>query len=92
MTLGGDASIVIAGEGDPEIDAQVLKRAQAKKAKNFAEADRIREELKAKGIEVTDTKEGPAGGGYKPGIWRYRKNDKQKGGATEGLPTFCLSR
>ncbi len=58
MTLGGDASIVIAGEGDPEIDAQVLKRAQAKKAKNFAEADRIREELKAKGIEVTDTKEG----------------------------------
>ena len=36
----------------------VLQRAQAKKAKNFAEADRIREELKAMGVEVTDTKEG----------------------------------
>ncbi len=48
----------ITGEGDPDIDALVLQRAQAKKAKNFAEADRIRDALKAKGIEVTDTKEG----------------------------------
>ncbi len=44
----------VAGEGDPEIDALVLQRGQAKKTKNFAEADRIREELKAQGIEVTD--------------------------------------
>ncbi|MBR2365773.1 MAG: cysteine--tRNA ligase [Oscillospiraceae bacterium] len=44
----------IRGEGDAEIDALVLQRAEAKKAKNFAEADRIRDELKAKGIEVTD--------------------------------------
>ena len=50
--------IVITGEGDPAIDALVLRRAEAKKAKNFAEADRIREELKAQGIEVADTKEG----------------------------------
>ena len=50
--------IVITGEGDPEIDTLVLKRAEAKKAKNFAEADRIRDELKARGITVTDTKEG----------------------------------
>ena len=50
--------IVITGEGDPAIDALVLQRAEAKKAKNFAEADRIRDELKAQGIEVTDTKDG----------------------------------
>ena len=50
--------IVITGEGDPDIDALVLRRAQAKKEKNFQEADRIREELKGRGIEVTDTKEG----------------------------------
>ena len=30
----------------------------AKKAKNFAEADRIRDELKAQGIEVTDIPNG----------------------------------
>ena len=46
--------ITIQGEGDPAIDALVLQRAQAKKAKNFAEADRIRDELKTQGIEVTD--------------------------------------
>ena len=44
----------IQGEGDGEIDALVRQRAEAKKAKNFAEADRIRDELKARGIEVTD--------------------------------------
>ena len=44
----------IQGEGDPEIDALVLQRAQAKKEKNFAQADRIRDELKARGVEVTD--------------------------------------
>jgi len=49
---------VITGEGDSAIDALVLARAEAKKAKNFAEADRIRDELKAQGIEVTDTKDG----------------------------------
>ena len=50
--------IVIEGEGDPEIDAIVKARAEAKKAKNWAEADRIRDELKAKGIEVIDTPQG----------------------------------
>ena len=53
-----EGGIVITGEGDPAIDALVLARAEAKKAKNFAEADRIRDELKAQGIEVTDTKDG----------------------------------
>ena len=51
QTSGG---YTVTGEGDPEIDALVLARGGAKKAKNFAEADRIRDELKAKGIEVTD--------------------------------------
>ena len=44
----------IHGEGDEAIDALVMARYEAKKAKNFAEADRIRDELKAQGIEVTD--------------------------------------
>jgi len=58
-TQGG---YTVTGEGDPEIDALVLKRGEAKKAKDFAEADRIREELKAKGIEVTDV---PGGASWK---------------------------
>ncbi|MGI5963588.1 MAG: cysteine--tRNA ligase [Lawsonibacter sp.] len=44
----------VTGQGDPAIDALVLERGQAKKAKDFARADAIREELKQKGIEVTD--------------------------------------
>ena len=43
---------------DPEIDALVAARTEAKKAKNFAEADRIRDELKARGIEIIDTPQG----------------------------------
>ena len=50
----GSGDFLVRGEGDPEIDALVLQRAEAKKAKNFAEADRIRDELKAKGVEITD--------------------------------------
>ena len=43
---------------DPEIDALVAARTEAKKAKNYAEADRIRDELKARGIEIIDTPQG----------------------------------
>ena len=43
---------------DPEIDALVAARTEAKKARNFAEADRIRDELKARGIEIIDTPQG----------------------------------
>ena len=46
------------GENDPEIEARIMARQDAKKAKNFAEADRIRDELKAAGIEVTDIPHG----------------------------------
>ena len=43
---------------DPEIDAMIEARTAAKKAKNWAEADRIRDELKARGIEIIDTPQG----------------------------------
>lgn len=45
-------------EGAEEIEALVAARTEAKKAKNWAEADRIRDELKAMGIELLDSKEG----------------------------------
>jgi len=45
--------------GDAQrIDALVAQRIEARKAKNFAEADRIRKELAAEGIEIMD---GPQG-------------------------------
>ena len=43
---------------DPEIDALVARRTAAKKERNFAEADRIRDELKAMGVEIIDTPQG----------------------------------
>ena len=36
----------------------IAQRTAAKKAKNFAEADAIRDELLAKGITLLDTREG----------------------------------
>ena len=47
-----------AAGADPEVDALVAARTAAKKAKNYAEADRIRDELKAMGIEIIDTPQG----------------------------------
>ena len=47
-----------AASADPEIDALVAARTQAKKEKNYAEADRIRDELKSRGIEIIDTPQG----------------------------------
>ena len=47
-----------AANADPEIDALVAARTAAKKSKNFAEADRIRDELKAMGVEIIDTPQG----------------------------------
>ena len=49
---GGD------GGGDAAIDERIAARTAAKKAKNFAEADRIRDALKADGIILED---GPSG-------------------------------
>ena len=49
-------------EADPEIDALVARRTEARAAKDFAEADAIRDQLQAMGIEVEDTAAGP--------VWR----------------------
>ena len=46
-----------------EIDALVHARLEARGARNWAEADRLRGELAARGVEVTDSKDGPS--------WRY---------------------
>ena len=43
---------------DEEIDALVQKRQAAKKQRNFALADQVRNELAAKGIVIEDSKEG----------------------------------
>ncbi len=58
VTAGEFTVISESGEADPAVEAQILARQEAKKAKNFAEADRIRDELKAAGIEVTDIPHG----------------------------------
>ena len=47
-----------AASADPEIDALVAARTEAKKAKNYAEADRIRNRLKEMGVEIIDTPQG----------------------------------
>ncbi len=47
-----------AANADPVVDALVQARLDAKKAKNWAEADRIRDELKAMGVEIIDTPQG----------------------------------
>ena len=45
-------------ELDAEIKSLIEKRAQAKKNKDFALADSIRDDLLSKGIELVDTREG----------------------------------
>jgi cysteinyl-tRNA synthetase len=43
---------------DPEIEALVQQRVEARKAKNFAESDRIRDLLASRGIVLEDTPQG----------------------------------
>lgn len=43
---------------DKEIEDLIAERQEARKAKNFARADEIRDELLAKGIVLKDTREG----------------------------------
>ena len=40
------------------VEAKIAERKAAKKARDFAKADAIRDELKAKGIILEDTREG----------------------------------
>ena len=56
QTAVAGAFTIIAEDGssDPAVEAKIQERRDAKKAKNFALADTIRDELKASGIELTD--------------------------------------
>ena len=50
-------------ESNPEIEKLIAERAEAKKQKNYARSDEIRDELKAKGIILIDTPQGTT--------WKY---------------------
>ena len=54
--------MLVAHAGDPEaaeIDALVAERTAAKKNKDFAKADEIRNQLTARGVIIIDTPNGP---------------------------------
>ena len=51
-------------ESDPRIDARVAEREAARALKDFATADRIRQQLAAEGVEIRDT----------PGGTRWRRS------------------
>lgn len=44
---------------DEEVDAKIQEREQARKDRNFARADQLRDELKERGIALEDTPQGP---------------------------------
>lgn len=48
----------VSSEKRAEIEALIAKRTEYKKAKDFANADKIREDLRANGIEIMDTPSG----------------------------------
>ena len=51
-------SPAVGGISTEQIEAQITARAAAKKAKNYAEADRIRKELVDAGVVLEDTAKG----------------------------------
>ena len=60
LRLGEDAAAESepAWEQDPEIDGLLAERERAREVKDWATADRIRDELTALEIEIIDTPEG----------------------------------
>jgi cysteinyl-tRNA synthetase len=46
-------------ESDPRIDALVAEREAARKRRDFATSDRVRDQLAAEGIAIVDTPDGP---------------------------------
>ncbi|MBL6751529.1 MAG: cysteine--tRNA ligase [Nevskia sp.] len=54
QTSGSDSD----APGKAEIEALIAQRAEAKKARNFAEADRIRNALKDRGVLIEDSAQG----------------------------------
>jgi cysteinyl-tRNA synthetase len=65
LGLEAQAQIMADSEGisDAEIEAQIAQRTAAKQAKNYAEADRIRNDLSAQGITLID----------KPGVTTWHR-------------------
>ena len=57
------------GEADAEITALVVARDAARAAKDWAEADRLRDELQTRGIVLEDTPSGTA--------WRRARPDDE---------------
>ncbi len=53
-----DAPVAEKSDFEKEIEALIAERAQAKRDKNFARADEIRNDLKARGVTLLDTREG----------------------------------
>jgi cysteinyl-tRNA synthetase len=48
-----------ASESDPRIDALLAEREAARKRRDFATSDRIRDQLAAEGVTIVDTPQGP---------------------------------
>jgi cysteinyl-tRNA synthetase len=49
-----ETELPASGFSDADIEAMIQQRSDAKKAKNWAEGDRIRDELKAQGVVLID--------------------------------------
>lgn len=56
---GAEAQEDAADPDQARVDALVAERTEAKRAKDFARADAIRDQLAAEGIEIKDTPQGP---------------------------------